>query len=150
MAHSFVCSYFHLVWSTLERRPLIHSDIQERLWPYLAGIARQEKMKALSIGGTNNHVHVLASLPSTMAVAKAVQVLKCNSSGWINDEFQKYSCFGWQEGYAGFSVSASAVNQVTEYIQRQEQHHRKRTFEEEFLAMLDRHGMVYEARRALG
>ena len=117
---------------------------------YLAGIARKERMKTLSVGGTNNHVHVLLSLPATMPIAKAVQLLKCNSSGWINDLSPAHRDFGWQEGYGAFSVSGSAVVQVTEYIQRQEEHHRKRTFEEEYLALLKKHGPEHDLQRVFG
>jgi putative transposase len=150
MAHSFVCSYFHCVWSTHERRPLIRTDLKDRLWPYLAGIARQEHMKALSVGGRDNHVHVLLSLPATMPIAKAVQLLKCNSSGWVNDELSAYRGFSWQEGYGAFSVSASAADRVREYNQRQEEHHRKRTFEEEFLSLLKKHGVAYDPQHVFG
>jgi putative transposase len=150
MAHSFVCSYFHCAWSTHERRPLIRPDLKDRLWPYLAGIARQERMKALSVGGTDNHVHVLLSLPATMPVAKGVQLLKCNSSGWVNDELPAYRGFSWQEGYGAFSVSASAIERVTEYVRRQEEHHCKRTFEEEFLSLLKKHGVAYDPQRVFG
>lgn len=107
-------------------------------------------MKALSVGGTDNHVHVLLSLPATMPIAKAVQLLKCNSSGWVNDELAAYRGFSWQEGYGAFSVSASAVERVTDYIRRQEEHHRQRTFEEEFLSLLKKHGVAYDPQRVFG
>jgi REP element-mobilizing transposase RayT len=150
MAHSFICSYFHCVWSTCERRALIRGELRERLWPYMAAIARDDGMKALQVGGTDNHVHVLLSLPATAPIAKAVQVLKSNSSKWARETLPQYSMFGWQEGYAAFSVSASAVPQVDQYIQRQEEHHRGRTFEEEFRAMLDKHGVAYDPRYMFG
>jgi len=124
--------------------------MRERLWPYLAGIARQDKMKLVAAGGTDNHAHVLASLPASIAVAKAVQLLKCNSAGWINETFSKYTKFGWQEGYGAFSVSVSALPQVTQYIQRQEEHHHDRSFEEEFLALLQKHGIAYDSQRVFG
>jgi REP element-mobilizing transposase RayT len=118
MAHSFVCSYFHCVWSTCQRRGLIRGELRERLWPYMAAIARDEGMKALQVGGTDNHLHVLLSLPSTVTISHAMQILKSNSSKWAREALPKYSLFGWQEGYAAFSVSASAMQQVDQYIRR--------------------------------
>lgn len=150
MAHSFICSCYHCVWSTCERRGLISGELRERLWSYMAAIARDEGMKALQVGGTDNHVHVLLSLPATIAVSHAVQILKSNSSKWARQILPKYSLFAWQEGYAASSVSASALPQVGQYIRRQEEHHRRRTFEEEFRAMLDKHGIAYDTRYMLG
>lgn len=86
--HSFVSCLMHVVFSTKERRPWITSEIQDRLWPYLGGIARENKMKALKVGGVEDHVHILLSLPSTLDIAKAVQLLKGNSSKWIHETFQ--------------------------------------------------------------
>jgi REP element-mobilizing transposase RayT len=116
----------------------------------MAAIARDEGMKALQVGGTDNHVHVLLSLPSTVTISHAMQILKSNSSKWAREALPKYSLFGWQEGYAAFSVSASAMQQVDQYIRRQEEHHRSRTFEEEFRVMLDKHGIAYDPRYMFG
>ena len=87
--HSFVSCLMHCVWATKERRPLIKPDLQQRLWPYLGGIARENKMKALIVGGVEDHVHVLLSIPSTLSVAKSIQLLKGNSSKWIHDTFKE-------------------------------------------------------------
>src|SRR5262245_10836329 len=97
--HSFVSCLMHVVFATQERRPWISSETQDRLWPYLGGIARENKMKTLEVGGVEDHVHILLSLPSTLAIAKAVQLLKGNSSKWIHDTFPKLKAFEWQEGY---------------------------------------------------
>ena len=129
---------------------MIRGELRERLWPYMAAIARDEGMKALQVGGTDNHVHVLLSLPATTTISHAMQILKSNSSKWARETLPKYSLFGWQEGYAAFSVSASAVQQVNQYIQHQEEHHRTRTFEEEFRVMLDKHGIAYDPRYMFG
>src|SRR5437773_8450242 len=100
--HSFMSCVVHCVWSTKNREPCLTSDLRERLWPYLGGIAKQNQMKALAIGGANDHVHILLSLPATLSVAKAMQFLKGNSSKWIRETFPKMHSFAWQEGYGAF------------------------------------------------
>jgi putative transposase len=121
-------------------------DLRERLWPFLGGIARQNKMKATEIGGTEDHVHILLSLPSTMAISKAVQLIKGGSSKWIHETFPEHRLFAWQEKYGAFSVSASQLDNIIEYIRSQEAHHRKMTFQEEFLALLKKHRIEYDER----
>jgi putative transposase len=100
--HSFVSCLVHCVFSTKERRRLITADLQPRLYPYLGGIARENKMKALAIGGVEDHTHLLLSIPSTMSIAKSVQLLKGNSSKWIHETFPEQRMFEWQEGYGAF------------------------------------------------
>src|SRR5437763_16676447 len=141
MAHSFVNSLFHCVFSTKERRPIIRPDLQERLWPYMGGIAREHDVKALAIGGVEDHVHLLLSLPSTLAVAKAVQLIKGGSSKWVHDTFPELEHFAWQEGYGAFSIGISQLDVTKAYIGNQKEHHRKKTFQEEFLAFLKKHGL---------
>ncbi|PYK54988.1 MAG: transposase [Verrucomicrobia bacterium] len=119
-------------------------DLRERLWPYLGGIAKQNQMKALAISGAADHVHILLCLPATLSVAKAVQLLKGNSSKWIRETFPKMHFFAWQKGYGAFSVSISGVDATVIYISNQTEHHRKRSFREEFIAMLQEHHFEYE------
>ena len=142
--HSFVSCYLHCVFSTKQRQPMINAELQARLWPYLGGIARENHMKALCVGGVADHVHVLLSASSTLTVAKAVQLLKGNSSKWIHETFPNQSGFAWQEGYGAFSIGVSGIGDTTAYIQGQAEHHRKRTFQEEFIAFLKKHGMAYD------
>ncbi len=144
--HSFASILFHCVWSTKNREPVLASDLRGRLWPYLGGVARENKMKALAVGGTADHVHILISLPSTLSVAKALQLLKGNSSKWIHETFPKLRAFEWQEGYGAFSIAISGVDATTAYIRNQTEHHRTRSFREEFIAMLRRHGFDYDER----
>ena len=146
MPHSYVSSLVHYVFSTKERSPFIDQELEIRLWPYVGGIARENGMKALAIGGTNDHVHTLLSLPATMSVAKAIQLIKDGSSKWIHDQLPRYRKFAWQEGYGAFSVSVSQMKSVISHINGQTEHHRKRTFEEEFLEFLDKHGVEYDPR----
>jgi putative transposase len=143
---SYVSSYYHCVFSTKERRPLIPPGLQERLWPYLGGIARQNDMKAIEIGGVVDHVHILLSLPSTLSIAKAMQLIKGGSSKWVHDSFPEHRLFGWQVKYGAFGVSVSLLDKTIQYIQTQAEHHRKMTFQEEFLALLKKHGIPYDER----
>ena len=133
----------HCVWATKGRRPLIKPDLQQRLWLYLGGIARENKMKALVVGGVEDHVHVLLSVPSTLSVAKAVQLPKGNSSKWIHETFQEHRGFEWQEGYGAFSIGISGVEDTMKYIQGQAEHHRKMSFKEELEVFLKKHGMEF-------
>ena len=143
---SYVSACFHCVFSTKERQKLIKPALQERLWPFLGGIARQNDMCALAVGGMEDHVHMLLSLPAAMPVAKAMQLIKGGSSRWIHETFADQRHFAWQEKYGAFSVSVSQLDRIIQYIQGQREHHRVKTFEEEFIALLKRHGIHYDER----
>jgi putative transposase len=143
---SYISSYHHCVFSTKERRPLITPALQQRLWPFLGGIARQNKMKAIEIGGVEDHVHILLSLPSTASIAKALQLIKGGSSKWVHETFREHRLFNWQEKYGAFSVSASQLDNVIKYIKEQETHHKKMTFKEEFVSLLKKHHIEYDER----
>jgi putative transposase len=143
---SYVSSYFHCIFSTKNRRPQITPQLQERIWPYLGGIARENKVKAIEIGGVADHIHMLLSLPSTLTIAKAMQLIKGGSSKWVHDTFPEQQLFGWQTKYGAFSVSVSQLDGVIRYIQTQPEHHRKRTFKEEFVALLNKHRIPYDPR----
>ena len=147
MSHSYTRTHIHLVFSTKDRRNTIPKETLPTLWAYFAGICKNHEMIAVAIDGTENHVHILFYLPPTLALAKAVQLLKGNSSKWLGE--QRID-FAWQEGYGAFSVSASNLDQVTKYIRNQEAHHRKFSFEDEFRALLKRHGVKYDPKYFLG
>ncbi len=138
--------YHHCVFSTKGRQPLMTSALRQRLWPFIGGIARQNKMKAIEIGGVEDHVHILLSIPSTVSIAKAMQLIKGGSSKWVHETFPEHRLFGWQEEYGAFSVSVSQLDKITEYIRNQQEHHRKMTFQEEFLAFLKKHRIDYDER----
>ena len=144
MAHSYVSSLFHIVFSTKQRIQLIPPDHQSRLWNYLAGIARNHGMQVLAVGGTGNHVHILMVLPADMALSDAVRTLKANSSRWVRETDH---LFAWQDGYGAFSVSPSQLDKVKEYIANQPAHHATRSFEDEFLAMLQAANIRVEANQ---
>src|SRR6185437_12286313 len=119
------------------------ASMQPKLWAYMAGIARNHKFLVLANGGTENHVHLLIQLPPVLSLAKAVSLLKANSSSWMSEHGMR---FAWQEGYGAFSVSASNLGAVERYIASQERHHRKRTFEDEFIALLKKHGIAFDPK----
>jgi len=150
MPHSYVSCLMHCVFSTRERRPWLSADVRGRLFPYMAGIARGDGVMPLAIGGAADHVHMLIALPSTMPVAKALQLVKGSSSRWLHDTFPNLRSFGWQEGYGAFSVSISQVPETVAYIKGQEDHHQRRTFQEEFLLFLQKHSIDYNPRHVWG
>ena len=146
MSHSYVSNFMHCTFSTKDRRPIIDSELESRLWPYIGGIARENRMKALAIGGIEDHLHALLSLPGMMSFSKAVQLIKGGSSKWVHDTFPLQKDFEWQEGYGAFSVSAPRVPKTSAYINTQKEHHRKTSFKEEFLELLEKHGVAYDSR----
>jgi putative transposase len=143
---SFTSCLMHCVFATKGRHPWIQRGLQERLWPYLGGIARENKMKALIVGGVEDHIHILVSLPAILSTAKAVQLLKGNSSKWVHDTFRELSHFAWQDGYGAFSIGISGIEETTRYIAGQTEHHRKMSFREEVEIFLKKHGMEYHDR----
>jgi len=142
--HAFSSSLYHCVWSTKGRRPVLTAEIQNRLWPYLGGIARANKTPALAIGGMADHVHILLSLPTTLTISKAIQLLKGNSSKWLHEEFKELRLFNWQEGYGAFTIGMSGVGETKNYIATQAEHHQKKTFQDEFRSFLEKHGLPYD------
>jgi REP element-mobilizing transposase RayT len=142
VSHTFTANFVHCVFSTKDRRDLISHDLQPKLWAYLIGTATNLPITMLAIGGTANHVHLLIATPSNMPLAVAVQQLKANSSRWMGEQGLD---FEWQKGYGAFSVSPSLLETVRNYIRKQEHHHRTRTFEAEFLALLTKAGIVEDA-----
>ena len=149
MAHTYCSSLFHCVFSTKERRNLITPEIEERLWAYMGGIARENGMRPLAIGGMGDHVHLLLALPSSMAVATALREIKRGSSQWMHGTCSRPD-FAWQEGYGAFSIGEAQVDVTVAYIAGQKAHHNKRDFQAEFLAILEKHRMEYDLRYVWG
>ena len=143
---SYSSCYFHCVFSTKERRPFMTSGLRQRLLPFLGGIARQNKMKALEIGGVADHVHLLLSLPAILSISKAMQLIKGGSSKWVHETFPDQRLFGWQEEYGAFSVSVSQLDHIIHYLKGQEEHHRKFSFQDEFKMLLKKHRIEYDDR----
>ncbi|MBI4325650.1 MAG: IS200/IS605 family transposase [Chloroflexi bacterium] len=146
MANTFTSLHYHIVFSTKHREPWIRPDLQERVWTYLGGIARENGLKALLVGGMPDHDHIALAMPPTHAMSKALQLIKGGSSKWIKEVFPAMRGFAWQDGYGAFTVSKSNLDEVVEYIRNQPEHHRVKTFQEEFLAFLIRHKIEYDER----
>ena len=144
MANTYTSLYYHIVFSTKNRELWIKPDVEQRIWAYLGGIAKQNKMKPLQIGGMDDHVHVLLGAPAVLAPAKIAQLIKGGSSTWIHETFPQMKGFGWQDGYGAFTVSKSNVPSLSEYIQGQRDHHRTKSFQEEYLALLKRHEIEFD------
>ena len=146
MSQSFASLHYHLIFSTKSRAPAITDDLASRLYEYLGGLLRFHKGVLLAAGGMADHVHLLVGLNREMSVAEAVRLVKANSSKWIHETFTDRQAFVWQTGYGAFTVSYSNIDQVKQYIDGQAEHHRRRTFQEEFMAFLKRHGIEYDER----
>ncbi len=147
MGHTYSRLLVHTVFSTKERRPTIHDTFRQRLYDYLGGIARNEFGRSLVVGGTADHIHGLLSFNTAVSVAEAMRKWKSLSSRWVHETFPDAAAFAWQEGYGAFSVSPSNAETVIRYIKAQEEHHRRLTFQEEFVALLERHGVEYDPER---
>jgi REP element-mobilizing transposase RayT len=145
MPQSFGSLHCHIVFSTKHRLPQISADIQPRLFEYIGGILRNHSSCLIAAGGMPDHVHLLASLGRTVDVAEAVRLIKSNSSGWIHRELSLPD-FHWQDGYGAFAVSYSNIDQVKSYLANQEQHHRRISFQDEFLEFLRRHDLQWDER----
>jgi REP element-mobilizing transposase RayT len=146
MPQSFACLHYHLIFSTKSRAPRIVPDLQPRLYEYLGGILHNHGGVLVAAGGMPDHVHLLVGLSREMAVAEAVRAVKANSSKWIHGTFAEQREFAWQNGYGAFTVSYSHLGQVRQYLAGQAEHHRRMTFQEEFLAFLKRHEIEYDER----
>ena len=146
MPQSFVCLNCHMVFSTKNRAALIQPDWAPRLYDYIGGIVGRKCGRLLSAGGMPDHVHLAVSLDKKVAVADALRLIKTNSSRWVHETFPAMRHFAWQTGYGAFGVSYSDLDRVKQYIANQQEHHRVRTFKEEFLALLKRHQIEYDER----
>jgi len=145
MAHTHLCLLYHVIFATKDREPWLTVELRQPIFGYMAGILKNLNGQAILINGAADHAHVLCRLRATSAVADVVQRVKSNSSGWVHKTFRR-AAFAWQEGYAAFSVSASQKNRVHQYIAQQDKHHRLRSFKEEYLELLKRHGVEYDDR----
>jgi REP element-mobilizing transposase RayT len=144
MPHTYSSIFIHCVFSTKDRLPSIPPERTSALYAYLSAIAHDEGFSLISSGGTANHLHLLIALPPIVSLSHAMHKLKGSSSRWLGPDFS------WQQGYGAFSVSPSQLPVVQKYIQNQEQHHRKRNFEEEFAGLLRNCGIHYDERHVFG
>lgn len=144
MANTYSNLFYHIVFSTKGREDFITPDIEERIWAYIGGIARKHGLTALQVGGIENHIHACTMAKPVHSPSQIAQWLKGESSKWIHETFPHLKDFGWQDGYGVFSVSKSNVPGVIEYIKHQREHHAKQTFEDEYIALLQLHGVDYD------
>lgn len=144
MSHTSGNILLHLIFSTKGKLPLIKPDFRADLFAYLGGIIREMQGTALIINGTADHVHMLLRIRPVHSAAEIARVLKANSSRWMHEKWSAE--FAWQTGYGVFSVSQSNVAAVTEYIAGQEEHHKKHSFQEEFVAFLKKNHVAYDGR----
>ena len=150
MANTYINILIHTVFSTKNRDPWISSSLRERLYPYMCGIARENGLKVLCIGGTDNHIHILLLLDSTTSIAKAMQLIKGGSSKWIHETFPELRLFSWQEGYGAFSIGISNVDETKKYIENQEKHHSKESFRDEYLKFLRKNNIDFDEKYLWG
>jgi putative transposase len=137
---------YHIVYSTKDRRPFIQPDLLPQLVKYTGGVIRKLSDQMLDANGPEDHFHIITILPPTIAVSECIQKIKAGTSSWIHKSFPQHQDFGWQDGYAAFSVSHSAVPKVLEYIRNQQEHHKKMTYTEELIALLKRHNIPYDEK----
>ena len=141
---SFTKLAYHVVFGTKFRQPTITKDIQPKFYEYIGGTVRGQKGNLVEVGGIEDHVHLLLNIPPTKSVSNFIRDLKSSVSTWVNDSKLIKQEFRWQKEYGAFTVSYSQVKHVQQYIQNQEEHHRKLTFKEEYVAILKRHNIQFE------
>ena len=146
MPQSLAKIYLHIVFSTRDRKPLIMPGIEDELHRYMAGILKNINSTALVINGTENHIHILNTLSRIVTVSKMLELVKKDSSKWIKTKGHQYANFYWQAGYGTFSVSSTKVEIVKKYIQNQKEHHRKKTFKEEYRDFLKEYKIDYDEK----
>ena len=146
MAWTLIEMYLHVVFSTKDRSNLIHPEIEAGLHHSMAGIVANLDSRCLAINGTENHVHSLVSLGKSVALSDLVREVKKGSTTWLKREGAVSRAFHWQDGYGGFSVGRTDLPSVRRYIASQKEHHRRVSYEEEFVALLDEHGIAYDER----
>ena len=140
---SFTRLTYHLVFATKYRKRTIKEDIQERLYEYIGGTLRAKKGHLIEIGGVEDHIHILAGLSPSLAVSNVIRDVKAASSKWMKEEVHVNS-FEWQKGFGAFTVSYDRVEAIRQYIRNQEEHHTTKTFQEEYIDFLERHGIEFQ------
>jgi putative transposase len=146
LSHTYTNILIHALFSTQDRRPWLSAKIRQELFRYLGGTVNELGGQSLLVNGPSDHVHMLFVQPAALSLATLMGKIKSNSFGWVKHRWQGRQNFGWQTGYAAFSVSKSQVEQVKRYILKQEEHHRRVSFQEEVVAFLQKQGMAYDQR----
>lgn len=136
----------HVIFSTKDREPWLGSEVRPRMHAYLATVCRDLGAEFMHVGGVADHVHIVTTLPRTVSQAQLIEEIKKTSSKWIKALDARYRGFFWQRGYGAFSVSPSQLDSVVQYVKTQQEHHRTRTFQEEYSELLRRHGVDFDER----
>lgn len=144
MGQSLVKNYIHIIFSTKQRMPLIHEHGQDELYSYIGGICKTMECYPIKIGGYTDHVHILCMLSKKIALMKLLEEVKSHSSKWMKTKGAVLKNFYWQNGYGAFSVNPSEVDTVIAYIENQKEHHRKKTFQDEYRAFLKKYKVEYD------
>ncbi len=135
---------YHVVFSTKYRKPSITDRVRGRLYEYIGGIVRNSNGNLIEIGGIDDHVHLLVNLSPARSVSETIRDIKANSSKWANELAEVVSRFEWQKGYGAFTVSHSQIELVRRYIRNQREHHRKESFQDEYVELLRRHELQFD------
>lgn len=146
MGQSLVKNYIHIVFSTKYRQNLIHPPVEDELHNYLGGICKKLECPPLIVGGYTDHIHILCMLSKKIALMKLVEEIKSISSRWVKSKAPEFANFYWQDGYGAFSVNPAQVQRVISYIKNQKEHHRKKTYQDEFRKTLHQHNVEFDER----
>jgi putative transposase len=146
VSHTYTNILIHALFSTQDRRPWLNAEVREEVFRYLGGAVNELGGQSLLVNGPSDHVHMLFVQPSTLSLATLMGKVKSNSPGWVKRRWRDQRNFGWQGGYAAFSVSKSQVGRVKRYILNQEEHHRRVSFQQEVIAFLKKQGIAYDPR----
>jgi len=146
MPQSLTCFHCHIIFSTRNRQCLIADNLGQRLYAYMGGVVENENGKLIAAGGIADHVHLLVQMHARSSVGELVRAIRANSSKWVHQTFPTHSALAWQTGYGAFAVSESNVDRVRQYIEQQPKHHQSRSFKEEFIEFLTRHGVAFDER----
>ena len=149
MANTYIQTYFQIVFAVQDRTSLIQAQWKDELYKYITGIVQNNNHKLISIGGISNHIHLFIGYKLHQTIPKLVQDIKGSSSKWINQKGFIKGRFSWQEGYGAFTYSHSQINHVAKYIENQEQHHKKKTFREEYIDFLEKFNVSYNEKYIL-
>jgi putative transposase len=146
MPQSLAFNYSHITFSTKNRVPFIDTNIETELYSYIGGICKNMDFKPIKIGGHKDHIHLLCLLSRKVPLMKLIEGVKSHSSSWIKTKGSKYEKFYWQRGYGSFSVNPTEIDIVKLYIDNQAEHHKKRTFKEEYLAFLKKYDIEFDEK----
>ena len=146
MPQSIAYNYLHITFSTKYREPLIDEAIEEELFKYIGGICKNLECNPIKVGGYRDHIHILCVVSRKIALMKLLEEVKSHSSKWIKTKGDQYKNFYWQRGYGSFSVNPAEIDIVVRYIENQAEHHKKKTFQEEYVAFLKKYNAEYDER----